>query len=353
MLRIWFNRTYATHFHTLDLIRANPDRRPVHLIGTHADPDSPVLSTCDESAPEPDHSLTGADYVGWALTFCEEHRVDVFVPRWQQGPIAAARDSFSAAGVALVSASAEAIAAVGDKANAYAHAAAAGLPVPPWRVATDAQSFVKAHAELAAEVGDVCVKPVNGVGGDGFRVLRQQPLKLADFLTGPTSLQRADALAAALREAESEGRPIPPLLLMPYLPGPEVSVDCLATSDGELLVAVPRTKIGRRRELRDDPDAVAVARALVVRHRLGYLSNTQVRGWAHPGRDESPRAYLLETNPRMSAGLAQTSLAGVNLPWSAVKLALGERVDVPEPRLGKAFTTVPAIVVLPDLNEGH
>ena len=70
------------------------------------------------------------------------------------------------------------------------------------------------------------------------------------------------------------------------------------------------------------------------------MSNTQVRYWQHPDLDDAPRPYLLETNARISGGLHQTALAGVNLPWAAVLLALGRPVVLPEPVLGVAFTTV-------------
>lgn len=339
MLRIWFNRAYSTTMHTIELLRTNPDGSPVHILGTHSDPDSPVLTACDVTEAEPDEDVDGDDYVEWALDVCRRHTVEVFVPRLHLDLIAAARARFTAAGVALVAGPAAAARFLEDKAATYGDAVSAGVAVPPWRVVRSGAELVSAHKELT-RFGTVCLKPVTGVGGAGFRVLTTEPLALEEVLTFPSNAARVDEVATGLDAYARSGQPVPALMLMPYLPGPEVSVDCLGDDDGTLLAAVPRTKISRRRLLVNDPEAVDVARTIVARHKLSSLSNTQVRYWRHPDLDDSPRAYLLETNARISGGLHQTALAGVNLPWAAVLLALGRPVVVPEPMLDVAFTTV-------------
>jgi len=132
---------------------------------------------------------------------------------------------------------------------------------------------------------------------------------------------------------------------MPFLTGPEVSVDVLADRGGRTLTAVGRRKSRRRGVIVDDLAARRVAETLTLAHRVGYLSNTQVRYWQGPG-DLEPRAYLLELNTRMSGGLFQTALAGVNLPWAAVRLALGQDAGTLLPRYDVAFTTVSSLVAL-------
>lgn len=336
MLAIWFNRTYATHAHTMALLRQNPAGEAVRLYATHALPDSPVLAAADVAEPEPPAEVTGEPYVVWALDFCARHGIDVLVPRLHAEVIAGARARFSAAGVAVLAPPREAMLLLDDKALAYAAASRDGLPVPPHRVVRTASALLEAFDEFERAFGRVCIKPVSGVGGDGFHELRRHPPTLAELL-GPAE-PRVDVRTAAAA-IEAERGPVPPLLVMPWLPGPEVSVDCLADGDGALLAAVPRTKHGAMRALVDDPGAVAVARSIARRHRLSFLSNTQVRYWQQPGVDSAPRPYLLETNPRASGGIAQTAVAGVNLPWAAVELALGRSPAPLHPRLGA--TAVP------------
>ncbi len=346
MLTIWVNRSYATTHHVIALLRENPDHVSVRVVGTHADLSSPVLAACDEAEAEPGPEVAGEAYVAWALEFCARHRVDVFVPRVHLNDLSAARDLFAAAGVALVAAPADAAALVDDKQRAYEDAARAGLPVPPHRVVRDAEALVAAFDSLAEEVGTVCLKPVTGVGGEGFRVLTRERARLTDFLAHPGVAANVEEVAAAMERHHADGLDVPPMMLMPFLPGPEVSVDTLADRQGRVLAAVPRRKMGRAQELVEDLEATAVAASIVGRHRLGFLTNTQVRYWRHPLLDSGPRPYLLETNARMSGGVHQSALSGVNLPWAAVQMALGRPVTLDVPRFGARYTTVPQTVAL-------
>jgi len=342
VLRIWLNRTYATHVHTVAMLRDNPAGEPVHVTATHVDPHSPVMLAADATEPEPAEGTSAEEYVAWALDLCGRRGIDVLWPRQHLAALAAARDAFADAGVGLVAGPAEAAALLDDKVAAYRDAEEAGLAVPPWRLVTTADELRAAYDDLAV-LGEVVSKPVQGVGADGYRILTRAPLTFEE-LTGPLPPRvGVDEATAALAAAARTGTAVP-LLVMPYLPGPEVSVDCLADDDGELLAAVPRSKVQRLRALVDDPDAVEIARTIVKRHRLGSLSNTQVRYWQQPGVDTAPRPYLLETNARVAGGLFQTTLTGLNLAWAAVELARGREVRLPEPRLGATYATVSSLV---------
>lgn len=345
MLRLWFNRTYATNAQVIDLLRANPDGRAVHVIGTHTDPDSPVVLAADQAEIEPD--LEPGQYVEWALRFAGRHGVDVLVPRLHMAELAAARDRFAAVGTRLLCPDADTVRLFADKPRAYAAATALGLPVPPHRVVSDSAGVRAAFEQLAALGSGVCMKPTQGTAGAGYRLLVDRPPQLADFAGRARARADLGAVCAALEAAAAAGEPGPELLLTPYLDGPEISMDALADAVGRPLAVIGRTHAvrGRRRHLVDDRQARAVAERLLAAHRVGYLSNTQVRYWRGPG-DAQPRPYLLEVNTRISGGLFQTALAGVNLPWAAVRLALGEDPGRLEPRYGAAFTTTSALVPL-------
>lgn len=346
MVRIWFNRAYGTTCHTIAMLRDNPQRRPVHVLATHSDADSPVLAVADESFAEP---ARDDDYVAWALEFAGRHRVDVLVPRERMADLAAARSEFAALGTTLACPDEQTVRLFADKAAAYAAAAGLGLPVPPHHVVAGSGALRDAYDDLAPLSRWVCVKPLHGVGGAGYRRLSREPMTFADFSGTPRARADLDAYCRALDATED----VPPLLVMPYLDGPEVSVDALATPAGEPLAAIGRRhgSDGRRRVLVDDEDARVVAEGLIRAHGVGYLSNTQVRYWRAPG-DDAARPYLLELNTRAAGGLFQTRLAGVNLPWEAVRVALGEDVRPMRPSYGAAYTGVNDLVPLPDRRAG-
>lgn len=344
-LNIWLNRTYATNYWFLQMLRSNPDGVDVRLFATHTDPTSPVLQAADVSGAEP--SVSGDAYVDWVLEYCVANRIDVLLPGRGVLGIAQRVEEFEAVGVRVLVSPAASIALLDDKDATYSSASGLGLPVPPWCTARGAQEMAEAYASLRAELEPdeaVCIKPVVGVGGEGFRVIDDRAFSLDDLLAAPAHRVRLDDVLSAMTAAEDAGREVPRFMVLPYMASPEISVDCLSTAFGETLAALPRAKAGRQRTFEAHrPEAVEIARRVVDSYQLAYLSNTQLRWW----RGE---LALLEVNTRPSGGLYASQLTGVNLPWAAVQLATSGStgvgsVDVPQ--LGGRFVTVETMVPLP------
>ncbi|WP_096216285.1 ATP-grasp domain-containing protein [Escherichia coli] len=217
-----------------------------------------------------------------------------------------------------------------------------GLPVvPSWRVNTLAE--LKTH--LAAPPftdSPVCVKPVTGIYGMGFWRFDDSASPMAVFNHPEHRLVSPQQYIAAASAAES----FKPLVLMPYLPGPEFSVDILADK-GEILAAVGRRKegailpgpefsvdiladkgeilaaVGRRKEgaiqyLVNEGSAWELACDCARVMKADGLVNVQTRN------DVNGNPVLLETNMRPSGGVGYTLHSGVNLPglFAAFKLGL-------------------------------
>ena len=234
-VRVWLNRTYAENVFFVGQLRSNPDSRAVHVHATHTDPDSPVLASADQAGLEPD-GLSPQAYAEFALDHCTRHAVDVFVPRLHQHAVGERADDFAALGTALVTPPPHAVAALANKADGYLAMAAAGLPVPPWWRVRTADELLAAVEQIEAAGDRPCLKPVAGAGGQGFRILSRQSFSLDQLAGEPGPTVRLDQVVAALREPGARVD----WLVMPYLAGPEVSVDCLAAPGGELLAAVGR-----------------------------------------------------------------------------------------------------------------
>ncbi|MFE6051147.1 ATP-grasp domain-containing protein [Kitasatospora sp. NPDC056446] len=326
-VRVWLNRTYAENIFFIEQLRAAP--RPVVVHATHGDPDSPLLAAADHGTPEP-ADLPADGYVDYALDYCARHSIDVFVPQLHQLAIALARPAFEAIGTTLLCPPATAIATYASKADGYAAIAAAGLPTPPWwRVRTPGE-LLDAVDRIEDAGHTACLKPTTGAGGAGFRVLTRKPYG-AGRLTGWDHRVQVEQVATALAEGGADGgadggaglgpehEPVD-LLVMPYLDGPEVSVDCLADRDGTPLTTVGRTKEGRRRGFTTEDRYLEPVQRLVRASRMAYLSNVQFRRF-----DGQP--VVIDVNTRPAAGLHQLRLCGLNLPWDAVRLALGERPE--------------------------
>ncbi|MDT0344236.1 ATP-grasp domain-containing protein [Streptomyces sp. DSM 44938] len=297
------------------MLRDNPDAAAVRIYGTNVDPAAPALAACDVGEVEP-HRVNNDVYADFALDFCRRHEIDVLIPPRRLDALAGHTDAFAAAGTRLMCSSPAAISVLTSKSRTYEAARAIGVPVPDWRVVSDADGLREAVEDIARAGDTVCIKPAGEYSAFGFRILDDSPLSMRDLLAPARPLVSVNAVADALKRAADEQEKVPKFIVMPYLEGPEVSVDCLSAPDGTLLTAIPRAKQGRYRLLLDNPALISIARQLVGHFGLAYLSNVQLR-------HRHGRPVLLEANPRASAGIFQTAFTGVNLPWAAVRLLLG------------------------------
>ncbi|MEQ8143330.1 ATP-grasp domain-containing protein [Streptomyces sp. OP7] len=328
-VRVWLNRTYAENVFFMDQLRRNPDDRAVEIHATHGDPDSPVLAAADTAELEPE-GLSPAAYVEYALTQCERRGIDVFVPRLHQAAVVAHRAEFEAAGTALLAPPPEAVAVFEDKVVAYQAVQAIGVPVPPWWRVRDPDELVVAVEELERLGYRACFKPAAGAGGVGFRVITREPFSLAQLNGFPSPQVPLDLVLEALGRAEE---PVD-WLVMPRLEQPEVSVDCLTGPDNRVRLAVGRTKNGRRRGFTLHERWLEPARRIAEGFGLHHLSNIQFRMLGD-------RPVLMDVNTRPAGGLHQLSLCGVNAPWAAVRLALGDDPgEITPPFLGHDYTVV-------------
>ncbi|MGY5628370.1 ATP-grasp domain-containing protein [Streptomyces sp. UC1A3] len=328
-VRVWLNRTYAENVFFMDQLRRNPADRAVEIHATHGDPDSPVLAAADTADLEPE-GLSAAGYVEFALDQCARRGIDVFVPRLHQTAIVAHRAEFEAAGTALLAPPPEAVAVFQDKVIAYEAVRAIGVPVPPWWRVRTADELEAAVEELEAHGHRACFKPASGAGGVGFRMVTRDPFSLTHLNGFPSPYVPLPLVVEALRAAEE---PVD-WLVMPRLEEPEVSVDLLTGPDGRVRMAVGRTKNGRRRGFTLHERWLGPARRIAETFELHHLSNVQFRMYGD-------RPVLMDVNTRPAGGLHQLALCGINAPWAAVRLALGDDPgELTPPFLGQDYSVV-------------
>ncbi|MEV8114987.1 ATP-grasp domain-containing protein [Streptomyces xiamenensis] len=326
-LRIWLSSAGTASTQVMRMLRENPDAAAVRIHGTNISPTAPALAACEVSEVEP-YRVNNHVYAEFALDFCQRHGIDVLIPPRRLDALAGRAEDFARIGTRLMCSPPSAVDILTSKSRTYEAARAAGIPVPEWRVVRDADQLRTAVEELGREGETLCIKPAGEFSAFGFRIFDDAPLRLRDLLEAPRPLVSVTAVADALKRAADEEEKVPSFIVMPYLDGPEVSVDTLSAPGGRMVTAIPRAKDGRYRMLLDDPEPARIAGALVEHFRLSYLANVQLRRLRG-------RPVLLEANPRPSAGIYQTAFTGVNLPWAAVQLLLhGHPGDLPAPRLG-------------------
>ena len=114
-----------------------------------------------------------------------------------------------------------------------------------------------------------------------------------------------------------------PVLLMPYLSGVEISVDCVATANGNLII--PRYKTSKRySEIILSERIISMCDEIMNKLNANGDMNMPMN---IQFKMENDKPYLLEINPRMSGGLQLSCKAiGINLPHIAMNELLGKEI---------------------------
>ena len=334
--RIWFNRWFSTVYHLIEEIRHNPDGEEFAIYGTHPNADTVYFQVCDYSELEP--VLDGEEYIQYCLDFCSRHHIDVFIPYQHALTISRHLDRFAEIGTkVLVSDNDVLMETMSHKGLLYESFCRQGLGwlVPAYRIVNTAEEFARAYEEIRSLGLQVCMKPADGRGGEGFRIIREEEDSLHDLLG---HVSHYVSYKEAFRILSAQER-FADLMVMEHLSGYEYSIDCLAY-EGELLAAVPRKKAGGRvRQLEAVPELLDIADAVQEAYQIPYVYNVQVKY-----SEGVPK--LLEINPRMSGGLHISALSGVNFAYLAVKLLLTGEADPIRPKYGIKAAHVEKAIVL-------
>lgn len=332
MVKIWFNHWFSAAYNIMSLIRQdNPDYQ---IIGTNENERSVLSVLCDEWYTEP--SLRGDEYVDFCLEFCRDHAVSVFMPRREMLSISRRKQDFEMAGVRVMVDDYDIVNVLNHKDQAYRELKKSGIStIPEYHIVTTVRGFKEAYTDLAGKYREVCIKFVHDEGGKSFRLIDNKRKGYAALFRKQNTRMTYDAIEEALSEREE----FSPLMVMPNLSGDEVSVDCLQTAKG--LIMLPRIKDATRIErlcFRDDIiektkevyDAVKLECPCNIQFK--YLDDT---------------LYFLEVNTRMSGGVQMACMAGnVNIPSIAVNKLLGIHKDWEVCRKEQFITHVETPVIL-------
>lgn len=314
MIRVWFNHWFSTAYRLIELMKEDEEEE-IHIIGTGLQLDSVIQKVCDEWYEE--SCAVGDEYIEFCLDFCKKHSVDVFVPRRAMTDISRNKERFEAIGVKVLADDYKVVNLLENKAAAYEFFKNyENIRIPDYFTVTTAQEFAAAYNELRKKYNQVCVKFVRDEGGMSFRKIIENVNEFDRLkIYQGTSISYSD-IYSALSTKESFDE----LMVMPYLEGNEVSVDCLRTDSGT--IAIPRVKSPLRHErVVYDMEIISTTANVLNRLNLQYPCNVQFRY-------KDGKLYLLEVNTRMSGGLQMSCLAsGVNIPNIALNKLLGKEVN--------------------------
>lgn len=314
MIRVWFNHWFSTAYRLIELIKED-DEEEIFVVGTNLQIDSVIQKVCDEWYEEP--KLYGEEYIRYCLDFCREHNIDVFVPRRLMIEISKNKPRFEEIGVKVMVDDYNAIEMLGSKSETYEHFKGyENINIPDYFTVKNAQEFAEAYDALRKKHKQVCVKFVRDEGGMSFRKIIENVNEFDRLrMYQGTGISYNDLYTALSTKEEFDD-----LMVMPYLDGLEVSVDCLRTDSGT--IAVPRIKSPTRQErVVYDLEIISMTANVLNKVNLQYPCNVQFRY-------DGDTLYLLEVNTRMSGGLQMSCLASnVNIPNIALNKLLGKELQ--------------------------
>jgi carbamoyl-phosphate synthase large subunit len=294
----------------LRALRENGER-DVRLVGVDMSDRAIGRHLCDAFHIVPAGSRP--EYADALLEIVEREGVDVVLPESSHDlpHLSARRDEFP---VPVLVSGPETVRRSNDKAEFYALLHEIGVPAPAFRRVTGAAGVDGAARELGYPDRPVCFKPVYSSGSRGFRVLDPSVDRAHQLL-----YERPGALAMRLEEAvELLPEDGVDLLVMELATGGERTID--GFGDGKRVVlGHPKTREAMRAGLAmyfvtlDAPELDEIADRIVAALEIEWFFNIQLVG-----------DHVIEVNARISTIVYQHDL---NLPWLAVKRALGEISD--------------------------
>ena len=313
MVKIWLNHWFSAAYNIISMIKQDdPD---FYIIGTNENQRSPLAAVCDEWYAEP--AAKGDAYVDACLAFCGAHGVNVFMPRREMLSVSRRKADFEAMGVKVMVDDFAVVDMLNHKDRAYETLKKRGVStIPEYRIVTNVSGFRDAYAALKERYREVCIKFVHDEGGKSYRLIDNSRRGYSALFKKQNTRMIYDAVVEALSEREE----FSPLMVMPNLSGDEVSVDCLQTGKG--LIMLPRIKDTTRIErLCFQDDILEKTREVYDAVKLECPCNIQFKYL-----DGIP--YFLEVNTRMSGGVQMACAAGkVNIPSIAVNKLLGIEKD--------------------------
>lgn len=309
MVRIWLNHWFSTAYSIISLIKENES--DFYVIGSNESRYAAYGQVCDEWYVEP--ALKDVEYIEYCLNFCREHKVDIFVPRRGMTIISRYKSRFEEIGVKVMADDYEKVKILNQKIESYELFKKLKIGyVPEYETVTCAVDFINAYERMAAQYEQVCFKFANDEGGKSYRLIDNNRKGYKALFKKQNTRMTLEDAAAALSERET----VAPIIVMPYLPGEEVSVDCLKTRSG--VIMLPRVKDFTKVErVKYDKEILDICDDFYRKIGLEHPCNIQFKY-----REGVP--YFLEVNTRMSGGIQMACLAsGINIPNIAVNNMLG------------------------------
>lgn len=312
-MRVWFNHWFSTAYYFIQSLQ----RSGFYVIASNKRDTCVYKTNANEFYFEPD--IDGEDYINYCIDFCKEHKVDIFVPRKEMKYIIQQLGKFDELGVKVLCESNEEIFDIFEsKSKTASYFKQLNIvSVPETICVNTAWDFLSAYKTIREHYGDVCLKYDCDEGGQSYK-------RIVNIEPSMSRISENNGLAYSLEHILKCMLTVDSfrdIVVMPYLNGTEVSVDCLGL--GSDFIAVPRYKCSNRvTRLEQNISIYNICKKLWESAGLRVPFNVQFR--YHNGD-----LYILEVNTRLSGGSWKAKYVGIDFIDLAVKQIAGVGYKVP------------------------
>ena len=226
-----------------------------------------------------------------------------------------------------------------DKTHVFKILAKNNIPVPEFYGVKTKNEFIKSIKSLGYPRKSVCFKPsayVSSGGARGFRILRKNN-SIGNLIFDQNSISNElgeiilDKKPGSLEiDLETtlrlfEARNFTKLLVMEYLPSDEYAVYVFANK-GKMNYCIPILR--KRKELGFTFDAVIKKNNELTKlcRKITKIFDFDYNVQIEFGISREGKPKVIEINPRIAGAISLTMAGGINLPYLAVKKALGEKI---------------------------
>lgn len=207
-----------------------------------------------------------------------------------------------------------------------------GIPTPDFYIANTPIELEEGILKLGYPQKPVVVKPTFGNGSRGVRILNANRSRYEAFFNSKPNNQ--EMVLEELMDIISERNTIPEMIVMEYLPGDEICVDALADHGETLYVScrhgVVVSSIMVSSIVSKNEEAIELAKKTIKLLSLDGNIDFDMKN------DDKGHPQVMEINPRLPAGVAVQTMAGINFPYLRIKQLLGE--SLPNVKVTEGYT---------------
>ena len=259
------------------------------------------------------------DYISTVLSICKKENINVVIPQFGHELVSLSENLylFEKEGIkVLVTENTKKLEIANNKYKLYDFFKGSSF-IPKYQYVDKFNDMEDAIFSLGYPKKLVCIKPLDGEGGKGFRILTDK--KFDVFID---NLEGTQISWEILKRQIDVSLGIPKILVMEYLPGKEYSVDCVC-KNGHTYICIPRERIetdcgiATVTKIENNLEIIEMSKKIISQLDLSYNINLQFK------YSESGQPKLIEINPRVSGSLIANYGAGVNMIEASLKLAYG------------------------------